>query len=86
LINTIIGSIGVTGEAAGSAVGLFLTTAQSIIALGIAAIGDVLFCSLGDAPTTGDYLAAPPAALSCNLAQQVGKFLLALRLPRRAQP
>jgi MFS family permease len=86
LINTVIGSSGVTGEDAGSAVGLFLTTAQSMIALGIAAIGGVFFSWLGTAPTTMTYLAALSAALSCNLVPQIGTFLLALLLPRRARP
>jgi MFS family permease len=84
LINAVIGSAGVTGEDAGSAVGLFLTTAQSIIALGIAAIGDVFFTKLGSAPTTMTYLVALSAALSCNLVLQVGTFFLALLLPGRA--
>ena len=56
LINTVIGGAGVTGEDAGSAVGLFLTTAQSVIALGVAAIGDVFFSWLSETPTTATYL------------------------------
>jgi hypothetical protein len=67
----------------GSAVGLFLTTAQSVIALGVAAIGDVFFSWLGKAPTTASYLAALTAALSGNFVLMVGTFLLALLLPRR---
>ena len=51
LINTVVGSAGVSGEDAGSAAGLFLTTAQSSIAFGVAAIGDVFFARLGDVPT-----------------------------------
>ena len=85
LINTVIGSAGVTGEDAGSAVGLFLTTAQSAIALGVAAIGDVFFSLLSALPTTGEYLDALTAALSCNLALMVTTFVLALLLPRQAK-
>jgi MFS family permease len=84
LINTVIGSAGVTGEDAGSAVGLFLTAAQSIIALGIAVIGDVFFSWLGAAPTTTNYLAALSAALTCNFVLLVAAFALALMLPREA--
>jgi hypothetical protein len=51
LITTVTGSAGVSGEDAGSAVGLFLTTAQSAIAPGVAGIGDghALFPALGSA-------------------------------------
>jgi hypothetical protein len=84
LINTVIGSAGVTGEDAGSAVGLFLTTAQSVIALGVAAIGDVFFSWLSASPTTATYLDALTAALSCNLVLMVATFVLALLLPRQA--
>jgi MFS family permease len=83
LINTVIGGAGVTGDDAGSAVGLFLTTAQSAIALGVAAIGDVFFSWLSALPTTEDYLDALTAALSCNLALMAATFVLALLLPRR---
>jgi MFS family permease len=85
LINTVIGSTGVTGEDAGSAVGLFLTTAQSAIALGVAAIGDVFFSWLSEAPTPATYLDALSAALSCNFVLQVATFALALLLPWRAR-
>jgi len=81
LINAVIGGAGVSGEDTGSAVGLFLTTAQSAIALGVAAIGDVFFSWLSEAPTTGTYLNALSAALSCNLVLQIATFLLALLLP-----
>lgn len=84
LINTVIGSSGVTGDDAGSAVGLFLTTAQSVIALGVAAVGDVFFSWLGEAPTTTTYIDALSAALSCNLVLMVATFVLALLLPRPA--
>jgi MFS family permease len=84
LINTVIGSSGVTGNDAGSAVGLFLTTAQSVIALGVAAVGDVFFSWLGEAPTTTTYIDALSAALSCNLVLMVATFVLALLLPRPA--
>jgi EmrB/QacA subfamily drug resistance transporter len=79
LINTVVGASGVAGQDAGAAAGLFLTTAQSCIALGVAAIGDVFFAHLGVAPSPGDYLAAMRAALSCNLALQVAMFLLVLK-------
>jgi len=83
LINTVVGSSGVTGDDAGSAVGLFLTTAQSVIALGVAAIGDVFFSWLAASPTTATYFDALTAALSCNLVLMVATFALALLLPRR---
>ena len=78
-----VSSSGVTGDDVGSAVGLFLTTAQSVIALGVAAIGDVFFSWLGNAPTAASYLAALTAALSCNFVLMVATFFLALLLPRR---
>jgi hypothetical protein len=83
LINTVIGGAGVTGEDAGSAVGLFLTTAQSVIALGVAAIGDVFFSWLSETPTTATYLSALTASLACNFVLMVATFFLALLLPRR---
>jgi EmrB/QacA subfamily drug resistance transporter len=83
LINTVIGGAGVTGEDAGSAVGLFLTTAQSVIALGVAAIGDVFFSWLSETPTTAAYLNALTASLACNFVLIVATFFLALLLPRR---
>jgi hypothetical protein len=86
LINTVIGGAGVTGvtgDDAGSAVGLFLTTAQSVIALGVAAIGDVFFSCLSETPTTATYLNALTASLTCNFVLMVATFFLALLLPRR---
>jgi predicted MFS family arabinose efflux permease len=82
LINTVIGGAGVTGDDAGSAVGLFLTTAQSVIALGVAAIGDVFFSWLSQTPTTATYLNALTASLACNFVLIVATFFLALLLPR----
>lgn len=79
LINTVVGASGVAGEDAGAAAGLFLTTAQSCIALGVAAIGDVFFAHLGVAPTQADYLAAMQIALSCNLSLQIATFVLVLK-------
>jgi EmrB/QacA subfamily drug resistance transporter len=84
LINTVIGSAGVTGKDAGSAVGLFLTVAQSVIALGVAAIGDVFFAVLSGTPTMATYVDALTAALFCNFLLLVATFMLALLLPRRA--
>ncbi len=84
LINTVIGRAGVTGEDAGSAVGLFLTTAQAVIALGIAVIGDVFFACLGNTPSVSAYMTATATALSCSLVLQVGTFVLAFTLPRRS--
>ena len=81
LINTVVGGAGVSGADAGSAAGLFLTTAQSSIALGVAAIGDVFFARLGNLPTPEDYAAALSNALSCNLALQAASFLLVMMLP-----
>jgi EmrB/QacA subfamily drug resistance transporter len=83
LINTVIGGAGVTGEDAGSAAGLFLTTAQSVIALGVAAIGDVFFSWLSETPTTATWLNALTASLACNFVLMVATFFLALLLPRR---
>ncbi|HEY0185465.1 MAG TPA: MFS transporter [Rhodopila sp.] len=83
LINTVIGGSGVSGGDTGSAVGLFLTTAQSCIAFGVAAIGDVFFARLGVAPALRDYLAAVSLTLWCNLALLAVTFVLALGLPRR---
>jgi EmrB/QacA subfamily drug resistance transporter len=84
LINTVTGSARVTGEDAGSAVGLFLTTAQSAIALGVAGIGDVFFSWLSASQTAATYSDALSAALSCNLVLMVATFMLALLLPRPA--
>jgi hypothetical protein len=85
LINTVIGNSGVSGQDAGSAAGLFLTTAQSAIALGVAAIGDVFFTRLGPAPTAMSYVDALSVALSCNLVLLGAAFVLmvVLPLPRR---
>jgi EmrB/QacA subfamily drug resistance transporter len=80
LINTVIGGSGIGTDDTGSAVGLLLTTAQSCLAFGVAAIGDVFFACLGVAPITADYLAAVSASLWCNLLLLAGTFLLALRL------
>jgi EmrB/QacA subfamily drug resistance transporter len=81
LINTVIGGSGIGAADTGSAVGLFLTTAQSCIAFGVAAIGDIFFARLGPAPDTDDYLAAVSLTLCCNLLLLAVTFLLALRLP-----
>jgi EmrB/QacA subfamily drug resistance transporter len=81
LINVAIGGSGIGADDTGSAVGLFLTTAQSCLALGVAAIGDVFFTRLGATPVVADYLAAVSATLWCNLVLLTGTFLLALRLP-----
>jgi EmrB/QacA subfamily drug resistance transporter len=81
LINTVVGSAGVSGADAGAAAGLFLTMAQSSIALGVAAIGDVFFARLGNAPAPEDYAAALSYALSCNLVLQGATILLVLLLP-----
>jgi MFS family permease len=83
LINTVIGGAGVTGEDAGSAVGLFLTTAQSVIALGVAGIGDGFFSWVSETPTRVTYLNALIASLSRNFVLVVATFFLALLLPRR---
>jgi hypothetical protein len=66
---------------AGAAAGLLLTTAQSSLALGVAAIGDVFFAWLGPAPLPLNYVRALSAALICNLGLQVLTFLLVLLLP-----
>jgi hypothetical protein len=49
-IHLVTGGASVNEADAGSAAGLFLTTAQSSLALGVAAIGDVFFAWLGPAP------------------------------------
>lgn len=82
IINTVVGSSGVSGEDAGSAAGLFLTTAQSSIALGVAAIGGVFFSRLGTDPTPVTYLHALSSTLTCNLILQAATFLLVFWLPR----
>jgi hypothetical protein len=83
LINTVIGGSGIGPDDIGSAVGLFLTTAQSCIAFGVAAIGDVFFARLGAAPVLADYLAAVVLTLCCNLALLGVTFGLALVMQRR---
>jgi MFS family permease len=83
LINTVIGGSGIGPDDTGSAVGLFLTTAQSCIAFGVAAIGDVFFTRLGVAPGVADYLAALSVTLWCNLVLLGVTFGLALVLRRR---
>jgi len=82
LITTVIGSSGVADADAGAVVGLFLTTAQSAIALGVAAIGDVFFVRLGPQPTAAAYVEALSGALSCNLVLQAATFLLVFLLRR----
>jgi hypothetical protein len=79
LINIVIGGSGIRPDDTGSAVGLFLTTAQSCIAFGVAAIGDVFFGRLGGAPALADYLAAASVSLWCNLVLLMVTFALALR-------
>jgi MFS family permease len=83
MINAVVGSAGVSGEDAGAAAGLFLTVAQSSIALGVAAIGDVFFAWLGDAPDATDYGAALVRALACNLVLLVAALTLVLSRRRR---
>jgi len=82
LINTVVGSAGVSAEDAGSAAGLFLTTAQSALALGVAAIGDIFFSRLDGTPVATDYAAALSLTLSCNLILQVATIVLVLMMPR----
>jgi len=80
LITTVIGSSGVADADAGAVVGLFLTTAQAVIALGVAAIGDVFFARLGPQPTAATYCAALAGALSWNLVLLAATFLLVVLL------
>jgi MFS family permease len=80
-IHLVTSGAGVNETDAGSAAGLFLTTAQSSLALGVAAIGDVFFVWLGPTPLPLDYVRALSAALICNLGLQVLAFLLVLLLP-----
>jgi len=54
----------------------FLTTAQSSIAFGVAAIGGVFFSRLGATPSAASYFDALLSALSCNLVLQAATFLL----------
>jgi predicted MFS family arabinose efflux permease len=81
LINIVIGSSGIGGNDTGAAVGLFLTTAQSYIALGVAVLGDIFFWRLGNASTPADYLSAASSVLMCNFVLLAITFVLALRLP-----
>ena len=85
MINAVVGSAGVSGEDAGAAAGLFLTVAQSSIALGVAAIGDVFFARLGGAPDAVDYGAALVRALACNLVLLLAALTLVLS-PRLRPP
>jgi hypothetical protein len=78
----VIGSSGVSGEDAGSAAGLLLTTAQSAIALGVAAIGDVFFARLGPKPNAATCVDALSGALSCPLVLHVATFPLVFLLRR----
>jgi EmrB/QacA subfamily drug resistance transporter len=82
LITIVVAGSGVSGEDAGSAAGLFLTTAQSSIALGVAVIGDVFFARLGMAPDPAAYLTALSVALTCNLVLLAATFVLVPWLPR----
>jgi len=77
-----VGSNILTVRDSGSAAGLFLTTAQSAIALGVAAIGDVFFARLGPKPNAATYVEALSGALSCNLVLQAATFLLVFLLRR----
>ena len=81
LITAVVGNAGIEGPDAGSAAGLFLTTAQSSAALGVAAIGDVFFSVLGVNPTAANYVCALEHALFCNFTLLVVTFLLARFLP-----
>jgi EmrB/QacA subfamily drug resistance transporter len=80
-IHLVTSGASVTEADAGAAAGLFLTTAQSSLALGVAAIGDVFFSWLGPAPLPLDYARSLSAALICNLGLQILTFLLVLMLP-----
>jgi predicted MFS family arabinose efflux permease len=86
LINVIVGGAGVAGQDAGSAAGVFLTIAQSSIAFGIAAIGDIFFARLGPMPGRADYLSGLALALGCCLVLQIAAFLLISLLPKGTKP
>ena len=75
-----MGASGVSGDDVGSAVGLFLTIAQSSIALGVASIGGVFFSYLSDPLALESYRIALTAALTCNVNLQGASLLLALGL------
>jgi len=83
LVSRVVDARGVSAEDAGAAAGLFLTTVQSSIALGVAIIGNVFFSTLGDAPTSSDYLNALSLSFVCCASLQMATFLLASFLPRR---
>ena len=83
LVGRDVDARGVSAEDAGAAAGLFLTTVQSSIALGVAIIGNVFFSTLGDAPTSSDYLNALSLSFVCCASLQMATFLLASFLPRR---
>ena len=77
LINTVVGSSGVSGEdALRSAAGLFLTTAQSSIALGVAAIGRRPSPGSVRRQTPRAISRAALTALSCNLILQIATSCL----------
>ena len=84
LINVIVGGSGVAEQDAGSMAGVFLTIAQSSIAFGVAAIGDVFFTRLGPVPREGDYQAALVLALGCCFVLQTVTFVLILMFPKDA--
>jgi EmrB/QacA subfamily drug resistance transporter len=83
LVSRVVDARSVSAEDAGAAAGLFLTTVQSSIALGVAIIGNVFFSTLGDAPTSRDYLNALSLSFVCCASLQMATFLLASFLPRR---
>ena len=82
LINVTVGGSGVAEEDAGSVAGVFLTIAQSSIAFGVAAIGDIFFARLGSVPREADYQAALVLALGCCLILQTVTFVLILMFPK----
>jgi EmrB/QacA subfamily drug resistance transporter len=81
LINAILGGAGLKPADAGAASGLFLTVAQSAMALGVAVLGNIFFTVLGLAPSLADYVAALSTALVCNLGLQIVSVILILTLP-----
>src|SRR4030095_3388941 len=84
LINTILGSAGLKPADAGAAAGLFLTIAQSSMALGVAVLGNIFFTALGPVPAHADYVQALSIAFTCNLGLQIVAVLLVVFLPSSA--
>ena len=84
LVSRVVDAEGISADDAGAAAGLFLTTVQTSVALGVAIIGNVFFSALGDAPNRGDYLNALSVSFICCASLQMAAFVLTLFLAHRS--